>query len=385
MLTAIKNFAKRHKKKLIITAVFTGGTYCAYKVLLPKLQEWLLLRLLKSSEGDESLKELFEQMSKGVTQSPEEAAAMKRAQFLHKQTVSDSYVRRALPALKVRHHACFRADDCSKALKEAQSKEEKQVCFKALQVEAIGRLLSSTYVLNLVLLLHRVEFNIVGREIAAGSDGKALLALDLTEAAEKGSKDEDADAVHAAFFESTRYVQEDGLARIADAVREAVRACAERSGVLPWKPVTAECLQTHLLEACAEVDTQVLCGDKASATLLPDLVEREVPAAQKKKVKEFLDEARDYVESPNFLAAFQALMSGAIRQLVSSLSDGAADPADAPLSDGKSATLGKLFGRILELSLTVLTEEDTAGLVARFDKEPVLNELCEALYFQESR
>lgn len=385
MFQRIWGFVKRHRKKFIFSAAFFGGTYVAWRVLLPRLMQHLMERALKSMEDEGGLEKLLGLTSEGDEESRKQAAELKKRQdFEHKQQVSDRHVRKSLDAINARHTPSFSLDECSAKLAEAKTKEDKMNCLQAFQAECLARTASAVYTLEILLLLHRVEFNIVGREIAAASSaGKKFGDSASSPTDGNGTSEEDAEA-QALFLASTRYVQEEGLERLASSVKSAVKACSTKSGLSPGTAVTAESLQRFFIDVFREADAELLLGGKGAATLLPESLDTEV-AKEREKVKRLLDEARDYLESPQFLDVFQAISSNAAEHLAASLGDGAADPASAPLATGKSCQLAKLFAPLIQNSQATLSGDDRGGFVERFAKDEKVTKLCEALYFEDAK
>mmetsp|Transcript_118823 Transcript_118823/g.331488 ORF Transcript_118823/g.331488 Transcript_118823/m.331488 type:complete len:363 (+) Transcript_118823:110-1198(+) len=359
MFRRLWQFAKRHRKKLIFTAACAGGAYYVWKIWLPRFQQQLLQKLLK-----ESL-----ELTRG-----EEEEKEKKANFTHTQQVSDAYVRKSLAALQERHKDLFAVEECSEKVKRAETKEARLQRFQELLIECLSRLVSAPYTLSALLLLHRVEFNIVGRELA-GVPG-------CGEAACAGAAVEAGTEVHAAFLDSTRFLKEEGIHQIADAVRRAVRNCLESSKLAPTAAVTAHLLEKFLLDVCNEAHSELLLQSRIVAMLLPESVDREVAEEHRTQVKQLLDEARDYVESPQFLEVFKTVCAMAAQRLAGAFGDGALDPVGAPLAGGQSCPLAKLNGLFVELSKTMLDEG--TDFIAHFAGEPVVDELCQGLYFQES-
>lgn len=356
MFGRLWNFAKRHRKKFIFGAVFAGGTYAAWRILLPKLQERMLQSLLKEltdgglGAGDDR-----------------EAPEKRRQRFEHKQQVSDKYARRKLLALRQRQNDEFLDEARSSALQEAKDKATKLEAFKALQVECMAKVVSALYTLHLVLLTCRVGFNIVGREVEA-----AVAAGGVEEEANgKGG-------AHAEFLEALEHVCSGGFHGIAQALRAATQRCANSIDLAPQTKVTEELLQKFLTDSCREADAELLTQAKAPATLLPDGLEANASEANRVEVKRLLDEARDYLESPQFLQVFQAAMSGAAGALAKGLA--AEVPGDGPWP------LAKLFGPMTKLAGILLDPEDEAselsgfGCAQRFAEAPEVVQLCEGLY-----
>lgn len=353
------NFVKRHKKKFIGTAVLCGGGYVAWKVLKSKFEDYMLKSLMKQMEGGDLLKELMGEVD------PQKEEERKRAKFEHNQQVSDSHTQKCLATLQERLQSCFAMDESSRALTLAQNKEEKLRCMTTLQVECLARAVSAMYALHLLLILHRVEFNIVGREMM-GKDGKDD-TVELT-----------------AFVDSVSYVQGDGLPRICDAVREAVKACWADDIKAPLTKVNSERLRSFLLNVCHAADTALLDGNNGPTTLLPESLDD--PATP--KVKQLLDETRDYVESPQFLEVFRSVLDGALTQFVASLSEVSEQtdpPKPPPLPSNTSVPIARLGGDCVTRSQAMLASDDGAGYVTRFAEDPLVTKLCEALYFEETK
>jgi len=344
----------------------------AWQVLKPKLQDYFLQKLLKQMDGGDLLKDLLRE-----AEDPEQQQARKREKFEHNQEVSDSHTQKSLDALGERLTGCFAVDECSQALAKAQSKEEKLQCFEALQVECLARSLSALYSLHLLLLLHRVQFNIVGREML-GADGKGTGNA-------KCFDEEDTEAL-TAFCEASKhsYVQGDGLPAICNAVREAVKAQWAADSMRPMTKVSAERLRSFLLAVCRAADVSLLLEGKSAATLLPEALD----ASAAPKVKQLLDEARDYVESPQFLDVFRSVVDGALTCFVDSLGvtqEVTEPPRAPPLPNGESVPIAKLNGDCVTRSQAMLAKDDGSGFVRRFSEEPRVATLCEVLYFDEAK
>jgi len=354
------NFAKRHRKKLLFTAACAGGAYYVVKIWLPRAQQQLVQKLLRESleyaKSEEEEKRREEE---------------KKASFIHKQEVSDAYVRKALAALQARHKELFAVEECFEKVKSAQTKEARLECFLRLQTECLSRLVSALYTLHALLMLHRVEFNIVGRELANAPGGKA---------AEDANVEEGTDA-HAAFLETTRFLKEKGLQQIAESARGAVRACLESAGLSPTATVTAELLEKLFSDICGQVNDELLAGARIVALFLPESVDQEVPEEHRSRVKLLTDEARDYLESPHFAAVFKTVSVQAVKRLAGAFGDGAPDPGAALLSGGQTCPLAKLNGQFIELSKTLLDEG--SDYVERFAEEPVVDDFCRGLFFQD--
>jgi len=360
MFRRLWNFAKRHRKKLLFTAACAGGAYYAWKIWLPRVQQQLLEKLLKESlelaKGEEEEKRRLED---------------RKANFAHKQQVSDAYVRKALAALQARHKELFAVEECVEKVKSAPTKEARLECFLQLQAECLSRLVSAMYVLHALLMLHRVEFNIVGRELSNASGGKAGGGAEPAEGAE----------AHAAFLETTRFLREEGVGQISDSARGAVRACLDSLGLSPTATVSAELLEKLFSDICSKVNDEFLPGSRAVSLFLPESVDQEVPEEHRPRVKPLVDEARDYLESPQFAEVFRTISGKAAKRLAGAFGDSAPDPAAAPLSGGQSCPLAKLNGQFIEISKTLLDEGNDS--VARFAEEPVVDEFCQGLYFED--
>merc|ERR1712048_1282847 len=189
-----------------------------------------------------------------------------------------------------------------------------------------------------------------------------------------------------AFLETTRYLKEEGLKNIAAAVRKAVCTCTTRSTLTPRTSVTLEIMEKLFLDILREANSELLAKSRGAATLLPESIDEDVPEAHRERVKHFLDEARDYLESPQFMEVFQVVTTSTTRHLIGTLAEDTAGSSTSaapqqalPLANGCSCPLAKLYGPIMTLCITVFNQENGNDFVDRFGKEKVVEELCEAL------
>jgi len=343
------NFVKRHKKKLIFSTIVVGGSYVAWNVLLPKLQDHLMNMMLAKLAGGGDSAESME--------------AKRRERFEHKQQVADAHARKKLAALRAKQNANFREEACTARIKEAQGKEAKLEAFKAFQVECLAKAVSALYLLHLSLVLHRIGFNIAGRELGTASGD---------------------DEAHAAFLQTLDNLEECS-ARIADAIRKVVRECIVETSVAPTTLVGQMTLEKLLTKASREANKELLAGSKASALLLPDEVNERPPKAQQKAVKRLLDEARDYLDSPQFLQVFEVATTRGATQMSRGLEQ---EITQAVGGDGPWP-MAKFFGPLTKLAGLCLDDSDgdysAKDFSRRFAEEPRLAEFCEGLFFQDAR
>ncbi|CAE8645920.1 unnamed protein product, partial [Polarella glacialis] len=113
-------------------------------------------------------------------------------------------------------------------------------------------------------------------------------------------------------------------------------------------------------------------------TLLPP----DVAGAGSEEMKRLLDEARDYMESPQLLEVFRVVTASAADRIAEQLLE--VDAKDV-FSDGSSLPLAKLFGSFIALSKSLLDPEaeQCRSSIRRFADQSVLNQFCEGLFFQE--
>mmetsp|Transcript_32938 Transcript_32938/g.94601 ORF Transcript_32938/g.94601 Transcript_32938/m.94601 type:complete len:361 (-) Transcript_32938:94-1176(-) len=358
VLGRIWNFAKRHRKKLIFTTAIVGGAYITWNVVLPKLQERLMKKLLA---------ELTQGAAGGQAGSTEEA---QRKSFEHKQKVSDAYARRRLAALRAKQNTQFAEEACTARLKAAQGKEAKFEAFKAFQVECLAKAASAVYMFHLALLLHRVGFNIAGRELGVGGIE---------------SQSDDKMDVHESFLQLLGHM-EDSSARIADAIRKAVRDCVVEFGVEPTTPVGQKALEKLIVKSCREANKELLAESKGASLLLPDNLDETVAQADRPGVKRLLDEARDYLDSPHFLQVFEVAAARGAQLFSQGL--------EQELAGGTGVTgpwpMAKFFGPLTKLAGSILDDSGDGDFSAQaftryFAEEPRLAEFCEGLFLQSSR
>mmetsp|Transcript_68961 Transcript_68961/g.121948 ORF Transcript_68961/g.121948 Transcript_68961/m.121948 type:complete len:366 (-) Transcript_68961:16-1113(-) len=358
----IWNFANRHRKKLIAGGIVAGGAYYAWKVWLPRVQQRLLENLLKEITNDQDL---------GGGKSKAEEAKEK---FQHQQRVADDFARKGLPSYLAKHSRCFNLDGCHAKVKEATTKDAKLSALADLQMECLSIVVSALYSLHALLLLQRVQFNIVGREMAAVSVA--------AEGSDAEAPNSEMAAVATEFIEASDYFLEHGPGLVSSACRKAVQACAA-SSLAPSTAVTSERLATFFKEVLRSVDQELLGESKGSATLLPPEKDSSGAnaSAKQQQVKRLLDEARDYAESPQLLEVFRSVTAAAAERVPQFL-------GSAALQEAGSVPLAKLFGNFISLSKSLLGQEDenelspAEALIADFGCSAVVNELCEGLFVQ---
>ncbi|CAJ1379928.1 unnamed protein product [Effrenium voratum] len=351
----IWNFAKRHRKKLLagIVGVSGAGLYYFLRVRLPKLQQDMLENLLK-------------ELSEGATASSgQDEQQQRRVRFQKHQVVSDSYARRGLPAFLARHGSCFNTQACHAKVKEAKDKDTKLQAFKELQAECLALVASSAYALQVILLLHRVQFNIAGREVAVRHHDEMM------DANEEGS------AVMQ-LIDSTEFFLEQGPALVSAAARRAVKEALATANLLPDTAVTAATLSAFFKEVFEKMEPELWADSKGSSLLPPD-------NARLEKVKPFLDEARDYLESPQLLQVVRAVTAAAAERLPEEL---AATRGQAAGLKAGSVKLALLFGGCMALGRELLevepeASENAEAAMRAFADKTVVDQFCEAIYFQE--
>lgn len=347
----IWNFISRHRKKFIFTGILAGGAYYFLKVKLPKVQEDFF---------DSLMKELAAGAASSNGQAEEQ---QRRASFQKHQEVSDSYARKGLRSFLARHQGCFKIDQCHAKVKAASNSEMKVAAFKELQVECLALLASAAYSLNVILMLHRVQFNIAGREAAAGQSG------DSSEANGEPS------AAMQELISSTDFFLE-GPAMVVNATRKAVQ---ETTSLQPETAVSTSSLSSFFKEVFQKVDKDIWADSKGSALLPPD-------AAGLAKAKPFLDEARDYLESPHLLHVFRSVSNVTAERLPQELAK-TGGKASA-LKEG-TVPLATLFGGCITLGKNLFQAdpdgtESAEASIRSFADQTVVSQFCEALYFQEA-
>lgn len=345
----IWNFISRHRKKFIFTGLLAGGAYYFIKVKLPKVQQDLI---------DSFMKELAAGQKSSNGQVEEQ---QRRASFQKHQEVSDSYARKGLRSFLTRLQSCFKIDECHAKVKAASDSQTKVAAFKELQVECLSLVASAAYSLNVILMLHRVQFNIAGREATAGQAAEA----------------NDAPSAMEELIKSTDYFLEKGPGMVVDATRKAVQGT---TSLQPETPVSTSSLSSFFQEVFQEVEKDIWADSKGSALLPPD------SASASAQAKQFLDEARDYLESPQLLVTFRSLATATADRLPQELAKTGGKAAG--LKEGQ-VPLATLFGGCITLGKSIFQAdpdgtEPAEAFIQSFADQPVVNKFCEALYFQET-
>jgi len=332
------------------------------------------------------LNELMKALQESGSSSDDSKAQQSgRARFQENQLVSDDYARKGLRSYEPKHAGCFKIDKRQQEVKEAKGKDEKIIAFKALQEECLSLLASAVYSIHVNLLLHRIINNIAGREArgrlsqeGAGPTSKANGAMKIGEALMQKNMKE--------LIDSTEYFLKEGPERMAAAARKAVKAAAEAVPLLPESTVNAESLSAFFVDVFNRMDQDVWENQKGSS-LLP-------PAQDDEKVKELLDEARDYLDSPQAAKVFRFAVHAAAYRLPAQLATlpGQLGQKAVPLqvSDG-SVNLALLFGPCIHLANALLQDADgngagetaTEATVRSFADHKAISDFCEQIYNQQ--
>lgn len=342
----VTGFCRRHKKKLLFGAVFAGGSYYVWRRWISKVLP--ILRLMRQLND-----------AAGLEAEPQRASSS-RARFEHKQKKADEHVKQELPELCKRHRDHFRVEEYTEALSpgaQTTTKEERRDLFMALEVECFARLISSSYVLHLSLLLSRVLYNVGCRNLpppsqAGSSDMRALVG----------------------FLESSSYAMGDGLAHMSETIREVVRASLARLDVLPQTAVSRARLSEVLEAASDDVDKALLTDKRVEAMLLPKDAE---PRSEVKdeKVDAWLGEARDWLDHPQFLGVLKVVTRNAMALLLDMFSEG----ETAPLRNGQTELLARLFGPLVRASNAMFEVDSSNAFIDLFAKQEVVIKFCEAM------
>jgi hypothetical protein len=383
MLQRLRNFVNRHRKKFIFGGFVIGGAVLTWRVLLPKLQERLLRKLLEEAAAGLPLQELTQGSKK-----------RSKDEFGHKQEVSDAYARRALASLRAgRFPSLFKVEECRARLQEPNlSRESKLERFNELQVECLARVVAAMYTLTVQMLLYRVAFNIIGRSM--GTDRSSSSAQDASMSAESfgdagegktAPKDEAIlDTMQVTFLDAcARAFEEQPLADIASSARSGVMAHCQAEEILPTRRLASKDLERLLLKACQAIHEKIFAvkdGGSGNVTVaaafLPESLDGET-TARSKDAKALLDEARDYLESPQFLEVVKRVVTLSAENLVEKLCEATSTELGADLP-----AVAKLFGQLVELSNSVLEADHTNEYADGFTQEPLVNQFCESIFFQ---
>mmetsp|Transcript_51287 Transcript_51287/g.109029 ORF Transcript_51287/g.109029 Transcript_51287/m.109029 type:complete len:398 (+) Transcript_51287:117-1310(+) len=391
MFGGLWNFLKRHKKKILFGSLAAGATsYVTWQYVKDWLSDYMVQRMMKA---------IVDSAESGAAGSAEER---RQERFAYKQKVSDSHAGKRLSTLCTVHGNCFEVQTYKENLQAATTKEGKLEAFRKMGEECVAKAVSSIYTIHLLLLLHRINFNIVGRELEVASEKEEAL-------------DEESLAAHEAFLLSLGHFQSASCNDIAKLIRKAVCDVMEREEMGPQVSVTEETLGNLFEVCCREADKE--CVGKQSdiaSRLLPESLEAKIDAKIRAKVKALLDEARDYLESPQFLQVFQACCTCASKNFAAALlEDLQVAAGDTHIGIGPWP-LAKFNGAMIKMSTSVFEQDVSASalvatestsdsaapateakeasgenprtlnsaLFAAFSEDPRVEDLCSGLYFQ---
>jgi len=257
----------------------------------------------------------------------------------------------------------------SEALSKAVSRDEKLQRLEALQLICISSSVSALYMLHLLLLFHRVELNIVSREIV------------VADRSTKSQKIAPTAEVLQNFVESDAHLLGDGMPGICSAVRDAVKNRWAADRHQPMTKISSEELKSFLGRICSDVSRLVLEDQNGPSTILPRSLDQSLTPRKGPAVQKLLDETRSHLAGPDFVRTFRSVLDSALQHFVDLLGEDCDENSVPPLPFGTSAPIAKLGGDFVRLSKLML--EDRAGFIENFAEDKMVAELCERLYFQQ--
>lgn len=142
-MSALINFSKRHKKKLIFTIVFFGGGYCGVKYAIYKLKEVFLLSLQPSSLLDSQT-----------------LSMRKNEHYLSIKNTSDQGVLSLVKSMQKKINEDLSSEGLLEQLK--QKPANKLAIWETLKIRCIAKCLTNIYATTLLSLFTKIELNIIG-------------------------------------------------------------------------------------------------------------------------------------------------------------------------------------------------------------------------------
>eukprot|EP00386_Alphamonas_edax_P011799 GDKI01037133.1.p1 GENE.GDKI01037133.1~~GDKI01037133.1.p1 ORF type:complete len:379 (+),score=80.64 GDKI01037133.1:47-1183(+) len=352
MLSKAWNWTKQNKGKVIVGGLIVGGLAYVGRKLYLKAKELndLINNQIPSAE-------LLQQLSLGQSQEWK-----MNLHFQRNQKVADVTVKKTLQRAKAALFKLYEIDEITNILRDQSTTltpEQKGQHFNRIKVQCISRAVAASYVVHILLLLHRIEINLIGRQMFTDQQ------------ADSASKRHEENY---AFLSSTRYIQEEGLIHLVEAVTAAVEAATET--IPAQENVTLEGVGALLKDICQRVDMALINEGRAVRTILPEDVAidgQSLTAEGRAHVSQCLSETRDLLDSPQFAAVFRLCIEGANKRLVELLGE--------RFPPGQPFPLAKTFGRLCQLAEAVMASTFTNTFIEDFNAVPAVGELCELVYF----
>lgn len=142
-MSALVNFAKRHKKKLIFTVVFFGGGYWGIKYSFNKLTESFLLASNSANLANDEF-----------------ISMRKHEHYLTIKQTSDEAILELIKSMIDQINQYFASEDL---LEELKSKPSNRLeIWEKLKIISVSKALTNIYALALLALFLKVELNIIG-------------------------------------------------------------------------------------------------------------------------------------------------------------------------------------------------------------------------------
>eukprot|EP01066_Platyproteum_vivax_P019947 Platyproteum_vivax@DN7715_c0_g1_i1.p1 len=385
---AIKMTKKHYGKMLIVAFVVGGVAYVSHKIYKKYAEMKAFLALTTGQLERELLSDVAFGDSTTVTKEWKMTLL-----FLRNQKVSDQSAKRNLDRLKQNIFSLYKVEEMTGILRNRDNEltfNEKSRYFNNIKVQVYSRAVACLYAVHFLLLLLRIEINIVGREMnqfenLEGGDIEAIAApLEPVPSTQEGvpysvgSMKPGLESLHRqnfAFLSSTGHIQEtEGLEHITNTATAAVENALGR-----WNPgheVSWEELEEAFKTIRQDMDSALILNGNAVRILLPDNIPLETTSlteAEEISLGQMVSEARDLLDSPQFICAAQILMDTATSHVISLLKEKCGHDVEFPLA--------RTFGKLAQIADSLLTSTFTNTFIQEFSHQQVVDEFAKMIYF----
>lgn len=154
MFSRFKDFVNRHKRKFIVTGVVVGGTWLALRYAQRKLREYT----------ENEAKEFVERNRR-------------QQHFKSTERTCDQTILSLSPAI---HEAVITAVNTEDLVSELQTATTgKYAIWEKLKVQAFTRVAALVYTNSMLILLLRIQLNVIGGFLVRDPNGESILSTEL--------------------------------------------------------------------------------------------------------------------------------------------------------------------------------------------------------------
>ncbi|CAI0398489.1 unnamed protein product [Linum tenue] len=356
-MLSLRDFWRRHKRKILVSAGVVGTGYCLYKVYntYKKQLADLERHLAAERENDELVKAQMQAHFENIQRIADTATLPHSISYL------DSRIAELLD-----HSFITEALQKGKGQTTALTTAEKLELWDKLKIMSFTRMVTSLWAVTLLSLYIRVQVNILGRH----------LYIDIARGLENSFMSEDSDLIdrddQQNFLAASDYLPHSGLLVLANDIQTAV------TEVLKGKQLKDSFDKTALRETVMQItDKFISTGSPCRCVdyLMPEDSTLHKQAMMLTKFDHLMMETREVILSPEFGKVVEVSLKELIDALVEDLET---QTTEGTLTSG--LPLVKLLPRVAQVGSSLLKEPSENRYIQIIQKSPEVELFFTLLY-----